>query len=220
MSDNGSYNTSQPDVSNLDNPQQLEPEQIIYNSFKTAAIAVTKIYKESQKLKNQSLREGYEQCLSDIWSYATAVAEKRSSLNEDVDLYAFNGQHRLTVEVTDLLSALSRRLSSIDTFRNKQQQQQQPRFNTTPDFQQQNLKNSFQKYSNISTLNNNFNSEFMDMGATLINENCVPHSNDHKSPTHFNHGYHTHQQLKKRKIPSPFFLDSSQYDSQEHKLPR
>lgn len=100
-----------------ESPQQLGPEQIIHNSFKAAAVSITQMYKESQKLKDQYLIEGYEQCLNDIWAYATAVSEKHNMNGEDVNHSAFNGQNRISVEVTDLLTALSRRIPFNDKYR-------------------------------------------------------------------------------------------------------
>lgn len=97
-------------LSPSDEPQTLESEQILHNSFKAAAVSITQMYRESQKLRNQCLIEGYEQCLRDIWTYTAVSAQRRAG---DQVFCGLNAQTKLTVEVTDLLTALTKRLAVL-----------------------------------------------------------------------------------------------------------
>lgn len=107
-------------------PQVLESEQILHNSFKAAAVSITQLYRESQKLRNQCLVEGYEQCLRDIWTCSAALAQKRSG---DQSYCGLNSNSKPTVEVTALLAALTKRLALLQSpkFQPDREQHQQRR---------------------------------------------------------------------------------------------
>ncbi|KAK9709478.1 hypothetical protein K7432_009019 [Basidiobolus ranarum] len=50
----------------------LGPEQALLNSFKSAATAVTQMYKDAMKQNRKSYHSGYEQCLQDLIGYISS----------------------------------------------------------------------------------------------------------------------------------------------------
>ncbi|KAK9767252.1 hypothetical protein K7432_003085 [Basidiobolus ranarum] len=60
------------------NAGELGPEQALLNSFKSAATAVTQMYKDAMKQNRKSYQTGYEQCLQDLISYVSTHSSVQS----------------------------------------------------------------------------------------------------------------------------------------------
>ncbi|ORX96137.1 hypothetical protein K493DRAFT_314652 [Basidiobolus meristosporus CBS 931.73] len=88
----------------------LSPEQALLSSFKSAATAVTQMYKDSMKQNRKSYQAGYEQCLQDLIGYISS--------HNNVQSQRARGEPQLRnsfIPASDLLAFTREKYSQVHT---------------------------------------------------------------------------------------------------------
>jgi hypothetical protein len=89
------------------NALQAGPEDDFATHFRTAALAITNMYKKSMQLQGARYYDGYEQCLMDLAQFLSSSSSARNEGPSLDELYRFiKEKHRM--------NSTHRRINSMD----------------------------------------------------------------------------------------------------------